>query len=219
MVAHLTLAKHTGSCHRLVSQIVIRNTQTIKNLFTSHNNVKLIIFINFFNPWNEMRPLQNIPFYEGIVDYPNPKNNRIMVKSHKFCFVNIVFNSLCTQRTTLAWNKTQDRNMFEKLGTEPGTGNSGRVLTAALLSSAARWQLLAGTHVVVAGPSIIFCGTTTRVGGTDSHQVEVEPSWQAGSACLSQQTHFWFYQNSKPWKNTLKMQSREMMREVPTGIG
>jgi hypothetical protein len=44
VVAHLTLASFTGSCHRLVSQIVIRNTQTIKNLFTSHNNVKLIIF-------------------------------------------------------------------------------------------------------------------------------------------------------------------------------
>ena len=38
--------------------------------------------------------------------------------------------------------------------------------------------------MVVAGPSIIFCGTTTRVGGTDSHQVEVEPSWQARSAEL-----------------------------------
>ena len=70
-----------------------------------------------------------------------------------------------------AWKLSYDKRAARRQET---VGVSGQ------LAAVGSWQLSPGTHVVVAGPSIIFCGTTTVEGGTNSHQEEVEPCWQAG---------------------------------------
>ena len=90
-----------------------------------------------------MRPWQNIPFYEGIVNYPNPKIIELWSKVTKFALF-ILFSNIRLHTQPPSWEKTQDRNMpgkFRQTSTQPGDRKRWACLDscAAVIS----WQMTA----------------------------------------------------------------------------